>query len=422
MAYDAGERNGLSIGRFSGVLVTATRQIVARLGSNLGGASAHNRRVVLDALRTNGALSRADLARSTRLTRQTTSNIIDELEAAGLVEAEAAVKLKRGQPAVPYRLVSTGAFAIGLHIDKRYLRAVAVDLLCRPLVKIGAELPDEGPFKGMPVALDLIARVRRELTRLHPEAEQRTVGLGVAMPGPFGVKRAQQHQGEAAQWHSFPLERALKEATGLSVRAFNDAAAATLAEKLGGGVAHGIENFVYIFLAHGIGAGVVLKGELFEGPRGNVGEIGEMILSLAGGNRSLEQDASLASLAAFLDAPGGSSPETFGLIERAIETNDPRISTWIERVAPSLRQAVQIIESTLDPDTIVFGGELPKALLSQLVPGLEPLLTSVADHAERTLPRLLIGEADRWSVALGAATEPISREFDPRLAALLKAG
>ena len=401
--------------------MSPTRQIVSRAGSNLGGASAHNRRVILDALRTNGALSRADLARSTLLTRQTTSNIIDELEAAGLVKAEAAVKLKRGQPAVPYRLVSTGAFAIGLHIDKRYLRAVAVDLLCRPLVKMGAELPDEGPYKGLPIALDLIARIRRELNAIHPDAERRTVGLGVAMPGPFGVKRAQQHQGEAALWHSFPLAQTLGQATGLAVRVFNDAAAATLAEKLGG-VAHGIENFVYVFLAHGIGAGVVVHGELLEGARGNVGEIGEMILDAAdGGGRSLEQEASLASLTAFLDAPGASSPETFGLIERAIEARDPRIDAWVARVAPRLRQAVQIIESAFDPDTIVFGGELPKALLARLVAALEPLLMSVADHTDRTLPRVTIGEADRWAVALGAATEPISREFDPRLAALLKA-
>jgi predicted NBD/HSP70 family sugar kinase len=397
---------------------TPARPSFSRAGSNLGGASAHNRRVILDALRTHGTLSRADLARSTLLTRQTTSNIIDDLEAAGLVQADPAVRLKRGQPAVPYRLVPSGAFAIGLHIDKRYLRAVAVDLLCRPLLKLGAELPDEGPYKGIPVAIDLVTRLQRELQRMHPEAAQRTVGLGVAMPGPFGVRRQVQHQGKLAQWHDFPLAHTLAKATGLMVRVLNDAAAATLAEKLNG-VAHGIENFVYVFVAHGIGAGVVAGGELLEGRRGNLGEIGEMILGDDG--RSLEAQASLASLAVHLGAPGGSAPETFELIERALSGNDPRIDGWIAEVAPRLRQAVQIIESAFDPDTIVFGGELPKTLLARLVPALEPLLPSVADYPDRPLPRLLIGEADRWAVALGAATEPISREFDPRLAAMLKA-
>lgn len=392
-------------------------------GTNLGAASSHNRRVIIGALRRNGAMSRAELARSTLLTRQTMSNIMDELEAAGLVEAEAAVKLGRGQPAVPYRLVPSGAFAIGLHIDRRYLRAVAVDLLCRPVVRIGCELPDEGPYKGAPIALDLIAKVQRELGQRHPEADGRIVGLGVAMPGPFGVEEPGRHQGPAAQWHSYPLRRVLGEASGLSVRIFNDAAAATLAEKLTG-VGHNIDNFVYVFLAHGVGAGIVMKGELVEGARGNMGEIGEMIMSLsqADAGLTLERETSLTALAGFLGAANPSSVETYELIERALGRNDARIAEWIGRVAPRFRQAVQIVESIFDPDTIVFGGEVPKALLERLIPALEPLFPSVADRPGRQLPRLMAGDADRWAVALGAAAEPISREFDPRLAAMLKAG
>ncbi len=392
-------------------------------GTNLGAASSHNRRVIIGALRRNGAMSRAELARSTLLTRQTMSNIMDELEAAGLVEAEAAVKTGRGQPAIPYRLVPNGAFAIGLHIDRRYLRAVAVDLLCRPVVRIGCELPDEGPYKGAPIALDLIARIRRELRRRHPEADTRTVGLGVAMPGPFGVEEPSRHQGPAGQWHAYPLYRMLTEASGLAVRIFNDAAAATLAEKLTG-AGHTIDNFVYVFLAHGVGAGIVLNGELVEGPRGNMGEVGEVIVSLAGSDAgaTLEGETSLTALAGFLGASNPSSVETYELIERALGAGDPRIGAWIARVAPRLRQAVQIIESMFDPDTIILGGEAPRPLLEQLIPALAPLFPSVADRPGRTLPRLLAGDADRWAVALGAATEPIVREFDPRLAAMLKAG
>ncbi len=62
-----------------------TRPIRAKSGTNHEGTSAHNRRVMIDALRVNGALSRADLARATRLTKQTVSNIIEELERDGLV-------------------------------------------------------------------------------------------------------------------------------------------------------------------------------------------------------------------------------------------------------------------------------------------------------------------------------------------------
>ena len=94
------------------------RVIRGKSGTNQEGTSAHNRRVMIDALRLNGKLSRADLARASGLTKQAVSNIIDDLEQDGLVVSLAAVRKGRGQPSTPYRLVPEGAFAIGLQIDR----------------------------------------------------------------------------------------------------------------------------------------------------------------------------------------------------------------------------------------------------------------------------------------------------------------
>ena len=104
------------------------RSIRAKSGTNLGGASAHNRRIMIDALRVNGALSRADLARATGLTPQAVSNIIEELALDGLVRSQATIRRGRGQPATPYQLVPEGAFAIGLQIDRHVTRTVIVNL------------------------------------------------------------------------------------------------------------------------------------------------------------------------------------------------------------------------------------------------------------------------------------------------------
>src|ERR1041384_5880394 len=95
-----------------------TRRIQARAGTNLGGASAHNRRVVFEALRVNGALSRAELARATQLTAQTVSNIIEEFERDGLAVPEQPIRGARGQPATPYRILPGGAYAIGVQLDR----------------------------------------------------------------------------------------------------------------------------------------------------------------------------------------------------------------------------------------------------------------------------------------------------------------
>src|SRR6266850_4049753 len=107
---------------------TVRREVRAVSGANLDGASAHNRRVIFDALRINGALTRAELARATQLTPQTVSNIIEDLQASGLVVADAPRRQGRGQPARPYRILSTGASAIGVQLDRHQMLGVIVDL------------------------------------------------------------------------------------------------------------------------------------------------------------------------------------------------------------------------------------------------------------------------------------------------------
>src|SRR6185312_5887972 len=131
--------------------------IRAKSGSNQEGTSAHNRRVMIEALRLNGALSRADLSRATQLTKQAVSNIIEDLERDGLVIALDTVRKGRGQPSTPYRLVPEGAFAIGLQIDRHVTRAVAVDLVGSVLARAEANLPVDEPSQGVKIILGLIA-------------------------------------------------------------------------------------------------------------------------------------------------------------------------------------------------------------------------------------------------------------------------
>ena len=405
-----------------------SRLIRARAGTNLGGASSHNRRVVIDALRLNGALSRAEIARSTHLTPQAVSNIAQELQAAGLVEAGDAIRLARGQPAIPYRLVPNGALAIGLHIDRHYARCVAVNLVGEALVREGRPLPPGGPATGVPVVLAMLAEVLGQIAAIAEDATARLVGLGMAMPGPFGVKREETDEWMMAAWQAFPLVETVSEATGLKVRLVNDATASAIAERLKG-VAHGLSDLVFLFLGYGLGAGIVIDGDVYEGAHGNAGEVGEILMRLPGPGSAplgpttiptpVEHDASLASLARTLDVPAGAQ-DMFDAIEAALAAEDPRLARWTDVAAQQLRRTVQIVELLFDPETVIIGGEAPMGLLEQLHARMMPLLPSVSERPNRTLPRLVVGTADRWAVALGAGTEPISRAFDPRFSAILK--
>ncbi|MGO8656029.1 winged helix-turn-helix transcriptional regulator, partial [Rhizobium ruizarguesonis] len=97
-------------------------------GTNLEQAKSHNRRVVIEAVRTNGPLSRAAIARMTALTAQTVSNIVEELERSHLLVPAEAQKLARGQPIIPYSINPRGAYSIGLELGRQRASGVLTDL------------------------------------------------------------------------------------------------------------------------------------------------------------------------------------------------------------------------------------------------------------------------------------------------------
>ncbi len=394
------------------------RPIRATSGTNHEGTSAHNRRVIIDALRLNGALSRADLARATRLTKQTVSNIVEELEGDGLVTSQETVRGGRGQPSTPYGLVPEGAFAIGLQIDRHITRAIAVDLVGNVLIRQEANLPAGGPTTGTPVVLQLVHDVRTELKQRVAQAEKRLVGLGVAMPGPFGLERDDaENPWMMGPWQRFPLLETLSAGTGLNVTLQNDSAACATAERMVG-AAHGLDHAVCLYVGYGIGAGLILGGELYSGARGNAGEIGMALLS-AGGRRTVEHNASLASLYEHLGVDP-MAPDIYSLIEKRAAADDPDIMAWVEKAAVDLRWSVHLIETVFDPQTVILCGGAPAALAVRLMAAMQPLLPSNADHPDRSLPRLQLGMTDPWAVARGAAAEPIGHAFDPRFSAILK--
>jgi predicted NBD/HSP70 family sugar kinase/biotin operon repressor len=397
------------------------RPIRATSGTNQEGTSAHNRRVMIDALRLNGQLSRADLARATKLSKQAVSNIVEELQRDGLVVSLDVVRKGRGQPSTPYKLVAEGAFAIGLQIDRHVTRAVAVDLLGRVLVSAEANLPPGGPTRGAKVILDLVERVRMQLAKRESRAEKRLVGLGVAMPGPFGLDGDEDDPWMMAAWQNFPLLETLAAGTGLDVGLQNDAAASATAERMVG-AAHGLDHAVCLYLGYGIGAGIIINGELYSGANGNAGELG-MVLAPPGpsGGRQqpLEHRASLASLYQHMGLDPA-DPDLREKLARAAENGHGSLDIWIEHAAADLRWSIQLIETIFDPQTVILCGSAPEQLAKRLIEAIHPLLPSIAERNIRLSPRLQLGMTDPWAVALGAAAEPISRAFDPRFSAILK--
>ncbi len=385
-------------------------------GTNLGHAKSHNRRVVIEAIRLHGSLSRAEIARITALSGQTASNIVEELEQADFLVAAPSRKPTRGQPAIPYSINPDGAFSIGLQLDNQLLIGILTDLSGK--VRASSERRVDGPSPEE--AMPLLAAIVDDLLSSFAFERARFLGIGLSMPGPFGIPGKTLIGPPALPgWDDFPITAELQRLTGFPVILENDATAAAIGEKWYG-TARDAANFIYLFVGAGLGAGVFLNGQIHHGKNSNAGEIGHVVVvpggleCSCGARGCLERYVSLLAAYEHFHLASTASPDE-------LLAQDPvALDHWIASTISPLRIAVDMLELLLDPETIVLGGFMPAPILKKMAEQLLSIPSRINSRTARTMPRIVVGATSRKTSVLGAAALPIFSEFSPQFDVLLK--
>jgi predicted NBD/HSP70 family sugar kinase len=390
-------------------------------GTNLAQAKSHNRRVVIEAIRTNGPLSRAAIARLTALTSQTVSNIVEELERSKLLKPDAPQKVARGQPITPYSINPNGAYSIGLELERHHAAGVLTDLSGTVRARIQRPIDQPTPAEAIPILADITAQLQRS----YRFDRQRLLGVGIAMAGRYAMEGVTSLTPIALPgWQDFPVAAELRRLVGVPVLVENDATAAAIGERLYG-VARGLNSFVYLFLGGGIGAGMFLDGHLYRGSRNNAGEIGHIIVVPNGlpcrcGKRGcLDRYVALGTAYEYL-AIGEPDNYSAAELDSMVENGGAAIDEWLDSTVEPMRQTIDYLELAFDPQTVVLGGSMPPSLLRRMATRLDPLYTPVNPTAERTIPRIMVGATGKDTAILGAAALPVFSETNPQFDVLQK--
>ncbi|MER8047343.1 ROK family transcriptional regulator [Streptomyces sp. NPDC094032] len=234
---------------------------------------AHNRSLVLATLYHRGAMSRADLTRVCGLTAPTISALVADLEAEGLVADSGPLVgagLRRGKPSSLVEIRDDAAVLVALDLSPSdCFRGAVTDLRGRVLAR--AETP-LGKASGAAAA----ALVEELVAELLARAPRRVLGVGIASPGIVddrGTVRQAGHLG----WTELPLTERLGARFGVPVHVGNDVNAAALAAWHFHDVR--AQNLMVITTEHGVGAGLIIGGELVEGEQFAAGEIGHITVA-----------------------------------------------------------------------------------------------------------------------------------------------
>ncbi|WP_231572174.1 ROK family transcriptional regulator [Tepidimonas taiwanensis] len=377
-----------------------------------------NERTILQALRLHGPTPKAELARLTRLSKQTVGTIVDRLLADGLLLKQARIRGGIGQPSVPLALNPDGAFGIGVQLGRRSLEVLVADFVGQVRYRHSLQYEAPDPQRLLPHIEQELRGVRRRWAAQWP----RVSGVGLAAPRDMHLWTEVLGPAAApvlARWQGVDLLATVQRMVDVPVVLARDTLAACAAELWQG---HGqtCANFLYIFVGTFVGGGVVLGGHIMGGLHGNAGAIGSMPLgrSERADAAQLLEVASVWSLERALQERGWDSQRALGDAEVPAPVADV-VQAWLLRAGDALAMTVTTAAAMLDVDAVIIDASLPPALLQALVSSVQSQLGHYRWWGLRP-PRVMAGRVGRHARALGGALLPLHAAFFPDRAVFLK--
>ncbi|HZG15256.1 MAG TPA: ROK family transcriptional regulator [Candidatus Bathyarchaeia archaeon] len=390
-----------------------------------------NKSTILNVIRLQGPISRAEIAKLTKLTPPTVTNIVGELLESGLVVESELGESSGGRKPIMLRIDSSRYTVIGIYAGAKRVRGIMSTLDGQVVLhgeeRIPAE-PDAQTFLG------ILHRVIRQMIEQTDPAIHTVLGIGIGMHG-----LVDPHQGISIfapnlNLRNLHVKESVEKEFALPVEVENDVRALALGESWFG-QGKGLANFICINVGTGVGAGIYLEGKLFQGASYTAGEMGHTTIDVHGpkcscGNYgcleaivsgpaiALRAKQAIAEGRETLLAQWQKSGETISgeLVYRAARRGDELSRELLARTGEYLGVGLANLINTLNPSRIIVSGGVSKA--GELV--LEPLQKTVAARSLQSSAEavtIVTSQLGEHAMAIGAVTLFLEKMFTPAGAA-----
>ena len=379
-----------------------------------------NEQLVLRTIYDRNPISRADVARATGLTRTTVSDVVEQLLGVGLAEEIGLGQSTGGKAPILLRVPDEARHLVGIEVGDTQLTGAIVNLRGELLRRV--EVPLDGRDGEM-----ALARLDGLIDELVQPGNAPILGIGIGTPGLIDTTTGTVRWAVNLDWRDLPLGARLRERWSLPVHVANDSHAAALGEFTFGGHAPR-ESMVVVKVGRGIGAGIVIDGQLYAGEGSGAGEIGHSAIAdnyrpcrcgsvgcletLASTRAVVQRARELAPHApdSALNMSARSEPIDFDELVRAFTDGDDLAREVLMDSARHLGRAIGGLIGTLSIRHVVLVGEMTRFG--------KPWLTAVRREAHRSALAILsdattieIGRPGDDLVVLGAAALLMTREL-----------
>lgn len=367
---------------------------------------AQNTALLLRMLWKERQLTRVDLAKRTGLSPSTVSTIISDLERAGIVQTLGAVASRGGRRPLLIGLRDDSFAQLGVEIGARHVSAVLTDLRGRVLTfeerKHPVRSDPEGTLLQARQMIDDALRRERFPTR-------KLLGIGVAVPSPVDISLpGQLSEMIFPAWRGFDVREALS-TYDVPVFVDNDANLGAVAEHWWGAGTDASE-LIYVKVGAGVGAGYVIRGELYRGATGKAGELGHVPIEANGaecicGNRgcltTLIGSEELSERARILFGLEEAPP--LAEVVRRARAGDLLARQLVDDVGERLGVVIGMLLNLLDVELVILGGEI-SSVGDMLLDGVRRTVRKRALPSALAQTRIVTSNLGPRAIAVGAAT------------------
>lgn len=318
-------------------------------------------------------ISRVGLSRMTGLTKTTISAIIKGFKDSGIVEESNQISTGNiGKSPIPLHIKADAIYAIGVHLSRQRVETLLMDAQMNIITYNTGE--DYKKFDPEEIINCLFANINKIMEYAKKkEIDIGTIGIGI--PGPLDaqtgvVKQPPKFKG----WKDVPLGSIVQKEYGIPVWIENDANVSALAEKwLGSG--RNMHNFICVLLNEGIGAGVIINDELYQGTFNFVGEIGHFLCYEQGQFKYLE-DITGVDVLLYLANSQGLPVKSLKEITELLQQDNQIAKSIVKKIATWMGSAILNAIHMIGPQTVFIGGKM--AVLRE--PLIQPIREIVSHY------------------------------------------
>ncbi len=355
-----------------------------------------NRALVINLLRLAGPLSRTKISERTGLAPSALTRLTRDLLEQGVVLESGKCTSTGGRPAVLVALNPDYARCLGIKVERTRVQGAAIDL--------GGAVRDRSqvPLPEHPVSRDVIAAVTQLVDQL---SFPRVLGIGISISGFVDPSTGVDLYTPILGWRHVPLRDPISARVGLPVWVENDVNALALAERWYG-AGRRFRDFVCITVGEGIGAGVVIAGEIYRGAHGGAGELGHTTINPDGPVCRCNERGCLEVYASDQFLYEEASRLGYDTLEQMIlaarNGGDEARRSFLS-MGRSLGLGAKNLVNLLNPEAIILGGERMDAV-DLFLPAIEEQVRRHSFPSEAERLQIVPAELGEDGFLIGAAT------------------